>query len=342
MNLLRVAYSLEEAAWQALASAALDPTVADAVPVPGAGGDPGSAPMPAEVAMAFHPRTLAQVLFLRANLRPDDPTDRFLVGAMIGILHGRSPTYLSDIMPNTFAMAPRYVRDFVTRTGFQAAERDAFACLDAKLRRLLRQGLPAQRGIALLGDARDAGTRARRALRERALPDRARLVVASPPYLRVVKYGYYNWLRLWFMGIDPDAVDRSLDDAHQLDAYLVFMRQTLADLRGALTDDAIVVLVIGDVELDRGRALDGGIGLAETVWERAAAPEGYRLAGIALDDIAAQRKMTKIWGSEAGRTTKTDRLLVMAPTEQGRRRALAAASLPIDWSWPSGARLRAV
>ena len=225
MNLLRVAYSLEEATWQALASAALDPTDAGAVPVPGAGGDAASAPMPAEVAMAFHPQTLAQVLFLRANLRPDDPTDRFLVGAMIGILHGRSPTYLSDIMPNTFSMAPRYVRDFVTRTGFRAAERDAFACLDAKLRRLLRQGLPAQRGIALLGDARDAGTRARRALRERALPDRARLVVASPPYLRVVKYGYYNWLRLWFMGIDPDAVDRSLDDAHQLDAYLVFLRR---------------------------------------------------------------------------------------------------------------------
>ncbi len=206
----------------------------------------------------------------------------------------------------------------------------------------MRQGLPAQRGIALLGDARDAGTRARHALRQRALPDRARLVVTSPPYLRVVKYGYYNWLRLWFMGIDPEAVDRSLDDAHHLDAYLVFLRQTLADLRGALTDDAVVVMVIGDVELDRGRAMHGGVGLAETVWERAAAPEGYRLAGIALDDIAAQRKMTKIWGTEAGRTTKTDRLLVMAPTDQGRRRALAGASLPIDWTWPSEARLRAV
>lgn len=342
MNLLRVSYSLEEPEWRALATAALDPAGVVAVPVPGAGGGRVSAPMPAEVALAFHPKTLAQVLYLRATLRLDEPTDRFLIGALIGILHGRSPTYLSDIMPNTFSMAPRYVRDFVARTGFRPAERDAFTCLDAKLRRLLRQGLPSQRGIALHGDARDAGSRAQRALRERALPDRVRLVVTSPPYLRVVKYGYYNWLRLWFMGIDPDAVDRSLDDAHQLDAYLVFLRQTLVDLRGALTDDAVVVLVIGDVELDRGRAMDGGIGLAETVWERAAAPEGYRLAGIALDDIAAQRKMTKIWGSEAGRTTKTDRLLVMAPTEQGRRRALAAASLPIDWAWPSEARLRVV
>ena len=32
-------------------------------------------------------------------------------------------------------------------------------------------------------------------------PDRVRLVVTSPPYLRVVKYGYYNWLRTWFLGL---------------------------------------------------------------------------------------------------------------------------------------------
>ncbi|HEY8167816.1 MAG TPA: DNA methyltransferase [Candidatus Limnocylindrales bacterium] len=342
LNVLRVEYSLAEAEWRRLADAAKAHSGSSGATVPGAGGRSEASPLPAEVALAFHPRTLAEVLFLRASLRLDDPVDRFLAGALIGILHGRSPTYLSDIMPNTFSMAPRYVRDFVARTGFVAAERDTFACLDAKLRRLFRQGLPAQRGLALFGDARDAGTRARLALRQRALPDRARLVVTSPPYLRVVKYGYYNWLRLWFMGVDPDQVDRSLDDAHQLDAYLVFMRQTLADLRGALTDDAVVVLVIGDVELDRGRATEDGIGLAETVWERAAAPEGYRLAGIARDDIAAQRKMTKIWGDEAGRTTKTDRILVMAPTEQGRRRALAGVSLPIAWTWPPDARLRAV
>ena len=70
------------------------------------------------------------------------------------------------------------------------------------------------------------------------------------------------------------------------------------------------------------------------VWESAAAPEGYRLAGVALDDVAAGRKMTKLWGAEAGRATKTDRILVLGATEAGRRRALAGASTPIDWTWP--------
>jgi len=94
---------------------------------------------------------------------------------------------------------------------------DVFAGLDRKLTRLYRQPAPAATGIALLGDARDAGVRARSALRARALPDRARLVVTSPPYLRVVKYGYYNWLRTWLLGFDARAIDAELDDAHQRD-----------------------------------------------------------------------------------------------------------------------------
>ena len=135
--------------------------------------------------------------------------------------------------------------------------------------------------------------------------------MTSPPYLRVVKYGYYNWLRTWFLGFDARDIDAKLDDAHHREPYLAFLREVLADLREVLTDDAVVVLVIGDVEFDRGRPIRGAIGLAGRVWEAAAEPEGYRLAGVALDDVAAHRKMTKLWGDEAGRATKTDRILVL-------------------------------
>ena len=123
-------------------------------------------------------------------------------GALAGILHGKTPSYLSTIMPNTFSMAPRYVCDYVARTGYEPPARDAFDALAAKLDRLYRQPLPTAPGIALHGDARTAGRRARAALRARGLPDRARLVVTSPPYLRVLKYGYYNWLRTWLLGFD--------------------------------------------------------------------------------------------------------------------------------------------
>ena len=353
---LRLAWAASAAEWNALADSIVEDPGSPVIQAPGAGSRPiaaqgkagtgrtlglsGSIPIrpdatvPAEVALAFHPRTLAQLLFLRAGLDPDERTDRFVLATLTGILHGKSGSYLSAVMPNTFSMAPRYVRDFVERTDFHSPERDVFALLDDKLRRLYRQPVPATRGIALLGDARDAGVRFRESLRARGLPEKARLVVSSPPYLRVVKYGYYNWLRLWLLGYDASAIDELLDDAHHRDAYLVFMREVLRGLRTALADDAVVALVIGDVEMDRGRPAAGGIGLAESVWEFAAAPEGYRLAGIALDDVAAGRKMTKIWGDEAGQATKLDRILVLSTSEAGRRRAINGAGLPVDWDWP--------
>jgi site-specific DNA-methyltransferase (adenine-specific) len=172
------------------------------------------------------------------------------------------------------------------------------------------------------------------------LPGRVRLVVTSPPYLRVVRYGACNWLRLWLLGLCAADVDATLDHAHRPPAYLRFLREVLADLRKVLADDAVVVLVLGDVESDGGHRLRSEIGLAGRVWEGAAEPEGYRLAGIAPEEIAAHRKSTRIWGAEAGRATRTDRLLVVAPTELGRRRALAGAALPVDWSWPPPPRPR--
>ncbi len=336
---LRLGWAAGSADWIALAEDVAGRDVEDRTArVPTAGSGPSGPPaeaVPAEVALAFHPRTLAQLLFVRSTLHLDDRTDRFLAAALTGILHGKSASYLSPLMPNTFSMAPRYVRDFAARTGYSAPQRDVFAGLERKVARLQRDPLPTSPGIALLGDARDAGSRTRAALRARSLPDRARLVVTSPPYLRVVKYGYYNWLRTWMLGFDARAIDAALDDAHHREPYLAFMADVLLELRSVLADDAVVVLVIGDVETDRGRRLPVAAGnLAERVWESAAEPAGYRLAGVASDEIAANRKMTRLWGREAGQATKTDRILVLGATESGRRRALAAAGTPIAWDWP--------
>jgi site-specific DNA-methyltransferase (adenine-specific) len=335
---LRIGWAADSAAWEELAVCVVGDAEGDSSLVPAAGSrlgaDSGVEAVPSEVALAFHRRTLAQLLFVRTSLDLSDRVDRFLAAALTGILHGNSKSYLTPLMPNTFSMAPRYVREFATRTAFDPPERNVFACLESKLRRLYRQPLPSGPGVALLGDARDVAGRARAALRERGLPDRARLVVASPPYLRVVKYGYYNWLRTWLLGFDARAIDAALDDAHHREPYLAFLRDVLAGLRPALTDDAVVVLVVGDVEFDRGRPISGGIGLAARVWEQSAEPEGYRLAGVALDAVAAHRKMTKLWGDEAGKATKTDRILVLGASELGRRRALAAAGTPVDWTWP--------
>ncbi len=270
---LRLGWNAESAGWLALGERVSRLHGGPDAPVPhaGSGASPadGGEAVPVEVALAFHPRTLGQLLFVRTSLDLDDRTDRFLAAALTGILHGKSASYLSELMPNTFCMAP----------ALRARLRGADRLRVARARRVRRAGEQARpplppgaavgsAGIALLGDARDVAPRARAALRARGRPDRARLVVTSPPYLRVVKYGYYNWLRTWFLGFDAREIDATLDDAHHREPYLVFLRDVLAGLRPVLADDAVVVLVIGDVETDRGRSIRGGIGLAERTWDR--------------------------------------------------------------------------
>lgn len=340
---LRLAWLSHAKRWDRIAVEAVRSAGEGGPRVPAAGSLVGRARsaddevLPEEVALAFHPRTLGQLLYVRAVLDPTDRIDRFLLAALSGILHGKRPSYLSEVMPNTFSMARRYVRTFIRENGYRAPERDVFNLLEAKLRRLYRDPLPSARGIALLGDARDVGRRLGVELRRRALPERVRLVVGSPPYLRVVKYGYYNWLRAWLLGLDAATIDATLDDAHRRGPYLVFLRDVLADLQPVLTEDAVVVLVVGDVERDRGRASPDGHALAEQVWEETARPLGYELAGVVVDRVASGRKMTRVWGREAGRATKIDRILVLAATRLGRRRAAEGATIPVDWG---RARLR--
>jgi site-specific DNA-methyltransferase (adenine-specific) len=342
---LRLRWLADGSAWTALGERVVTRGAHPGARVPAAGSRGGpdvrDEAVPVEVSLAFHPRTLGQLLAVRSAIRLDDRVDRFVAAAITGILHGKSASYLSELMPNTFSMAPRYVREFAARTAFRSPERDVFDGLAAKLDRLFKQPIPTTPGVALLGDAREVAPRVRRALRDHGLPERARLVVTSPPYLRVVKYGYYNWLRTWFLGFDAKGIDATLDDAHHREPYLAFLGEVLRGLRPALTDDAVVVLVIGDVETDRGRRIRHGIGLANRVFEEAAAPAGYRLAGLVRDEVAANRKMTRLWGDEAGRATKTDRILVLGATEAGRRRAIAGADLPVDWDL-SPTRLRSL
>ena len=330
LDRLRIDFSRAEIRWMELAhGAAADP---ESALVPAAHGSGRVLErLPAAVAVSFHPRTLGQVLFLRTTLDPALKVDRFLLAALAGILHGKSASYLSTAMPNAFSLAPGYTRRWLRGRGVVAPERDVFHLLATKLDRLFRDGQPAQTGIALGGDARDAGPRIRAALRSRGMPDRARLLVSSPPYLRVMRYGSYNWLRLWFLGHDPTQVDRDTTPPAGTDAYGPFLREVLTSARDVLTDDAVLVLVLGDVVTDRGRPPPRPHRSPSRSGSWRPSRAGYRVAGVIADPVAPGRKITRMWGAEGGRATSIDRLLILGASESGRRRALAGTSMPIEW-----------
>ena len=170
---LHIDWTLEADTWRADARAMIERDAA---------GGAGAASL-------FHPETLAQLLFLRHRLERRSQVDGFLLAALAGILHGRRASNLSEAMPNGFSLAPGYTARWLAERGGTAPLRPVFRLLERRLRHLFREGTPAARGIALQGDARTAGTRLLPLLEARALPAKVRLVVTSPPYLRVVRYG---------------------------------------------------------------------------------------------------------------------------------------------------------
>ena len=271
--------------------------------------------VPERIRMLYHDRTLRQLVYLKdafglgANGVPDDllalsRTDAFVTGMLLGIMHGPSNQFLSVEMPNTFSMSEGYVGDYIEEEGLEPPNRDVFHKLLERLRALYADGLPARRGRALYGDARDLPD----ALADcDDVADGVDLVFTSPPYLKVLKYGLYNWIRLWFLDAAPEDVDARLDDELDLDEYLAFMGDTFEVVDRVLDDETgVAAFVIGDVE-------QGGevVNLAREVADRVVEPmDDLTVGRIVEDRVPDNEKVTRIWGDTRGEATEIDRILV--------------------------------
>jgi site-specific DNA-methyltransferase (adenine-specific) len=198
-------------------------------------------------------------------------------------------------------MSPGYVRNFIHQHELEAPDVDVFQMLRCRVDHL---NLPAARidgGSTWIQDAAAPPPQWLQA-------EKVKLVFTSPPYLQVIKYGKYNWVRLWFLGEEPRAVDERLTDTGSLARYRAFMADTLANLDSVIRDDGYVCLVIGDVR----RGSSNSINLAHDVWSHAAKPQGWRLYGIVNDTLPAGRKVSRIWKDSPGRATRTDRILILS------------------------------
>lgn len=291
--------------------------------------------VPDRIRMLYAPGTLAQLEFLRSKLVTDRPGDAFLVATLLGLLHGNhskqgATRALSISMPNTFAMAPGYVQRYIEKHQLEAPEVDVFAMLRRRIAQLDLPPNPVNGGEVW---EQDATAETPRWLQR----EKAKLVFTSPPYLQVIKYGKYNWVRLWFLGHEPKNVDERLTDTGSLERYRTFMRSTLRNLETVLRSDGFVCLVIGDVRCRSTKHQQAKhLNLGLEVWETVAKPAGWELHGIVADRLPQSRKVSRIWKDNPGRATKTDRILILS-------RSRNAQELPaldrISWSrrsdWPT-------
>jgi hypothetical protein len=275
---------------------------------------------PERIRILFDPATLGELLWMKQSLRVEKRVDRFLLAALLGVLHANAdargePRGLTVSMPNTFSMSPGYVAKYIADHGLVPPKVSPLAKLRARVQELLARPYK-HRGAAWKRDATGSlSGPVRRAP--------AKLLFTSPPYLHVVKYGKLNWIRLWLLGESPREVDDRLFGSSSLTKYVTFIREALQANVDAVREDGFMCLVIGDV-----RNGDEDLNLAQAVADSCVSGTGLTVRRIVNDSIPVHHKVSRIWGDTKGRATKTDRVLVLA-----RRRAPRLAPLPtIAWN----------
>jgi len=290
-----------------------------------------------EIRMLFASETLNQLWFLRERLlssRMKQWTSRdfMMAGGIAGILHGATRSdgtsaFLSISMPNTFSMAPAYVRKYIHEHGLTPPEQNVFTRLREKLARLYADD-PA--GPACSAAHRDAAS----FMQEKALKSQIDLIVTSPPYMKVVNYGTSNWIRLWWLGLEGVSrqggagrrfLDDALDHGHSYEAYEQFIKHLLHGVRNCLKPNGVAAIVIGDVASPDGTA----VALAERLWRELGSQSGLRMVEMIEDDLPSQQKVSRIWGETRGQATDRDCILVLT---QERGRPIICDD--IDWGEP--------
>ena len=267
--------------------------------------------IPLKIRMIFHPETQRHLMYLSRELKwRENDVDAFLTMVLMGAMHGASPGFLSLSMPNTFSMGWNYVKKYIKKHNLKRPNRDAFEILRNRSERFLKLGPLPGKGQAIHGDVRNLDTSGE------ITPGSVKMIFSSPPYLEVIKYGLYNWIRLWWVLGNHEEVDEKLDDAHSIEPYLDFMKEVFETTMPLLNpENGLACWVIGDVK---------GQNLAKEVWDSVGSRietedsrgkiSRYRLLGIIEDKIRDVEKVTRIWNSasdKSGKATPTDRILII-------------------------------
>ncbi len=282
---------------------------------------PEAKAQPDDIHLIFHPRTLAQLCYLRLVLiDSENAIDEFIVGAILGILHGGerkdgTSGYLSISMPNTFSMSPDYVRRFVQTKQLNREFRDVFQLLRVKSIRVFeKHKTPEKESIVVKCNAKEVS---KNPMLKKHLK-KVDLLLTSPPYLGIVNYARQNWIRSWFLGADPNEVSDKLDDDLNLFEWIKFSKDTLKEFKKFLKPNGVAILVIGDVAKSKNSVIALAREFAMMVKEN----NIFKNVWIFSDYIQGADKTTRIWGETKGKATATDRIVILSdvnPFENNQR-----------------------
>lgn len=272
---------------------------------------PEAIAQPDDVHLIFHPRTLAQLCYLRRKLlKSENKVDQYLVGIALGVLHGGERAdgtsgYASIDMPNTFSMSAEYVRRFVQTKQLNRIYHDVFGLLREKTVRMYKKHSEIKNeGVVVRADAKKLAT-----IEElEPFKNKVDLILTSPPYLGIVNYAKQNWIRSWFMNEDPLIVSKELDDDLNLNEWVQFSKNVVIQLKSFMKQDGVVVFVIGDV----AKSKTSIVPLAREFCLMIKENNLFQNVWCINDVIIDSDKTTRIWGTTKGSATATDRIVILS------------------------------
>jgi len=207
---------------------------------------------PEDLLVFYHPDTLRELCLLKQYFlgrRADgslDFVDEWLCMIALNRLTGHSSGFFSVYtLPPNQAVSVNSQRKINAKRKQTPPRRDIRSLILKKSKQLLGDCTPevfnTLAGVVdrarLLNSPADA---------TRDLPaNSVSLVVTSPPFLDIVQYADDNWLRCWFLGIDPKSVQ--LTAPRKLEAWQLAMTEVFRELHRTLKPGGHVAFEVGEI-----------------------------------------------------------------------------------------------
>jgi hypothetical protein len=207
---------------------------------------------PEDLLAFYHKDTLREISALRKNLLErersgeNDPVDDWIRMVAVNRLTGHSPGFFSVYtLPPNQAVSVKSQKKINLRRDQTPPRRHIPEIIARKSKQLLSDCGP-QVLLELSSVARRATllTQTSGSVPQIA-SETVSLVVTSPPFLDVVNYAADNWLRCWFIGVDPASV--CLTVPKKLEEWQAAMSAVFRELHRILRPGGHVAFEVGEV-----------------------------------------------------------------------------------------------